>query len=123
MNIHLKVKIHGLADEAKYIRRLERNIAKRIAKRNINKGTVLKKGDNPAWQSLHGHRRMEVRRESRCSHLAYGFLRNTPYKVMENKCWEKPDWKKVEEIAIRFSPEDKRVVAQRFSEWKEIIAE
>lgn len=66
---------------------------------------------------------MQVRRESRCSHLAYGFLRNTPYKVMENKCWEQPDWKKVEEIAIRFSLEDKRIVAQRFSEWKQTTAE
>lgn len=117
MNIHLKVKIHSLADEAKYIRRLERNIAKRLAKRSLGKNS------SPAWQSLHGHRRMEVRRESRCSHLAYGFLRNTPYVVMESKCWEQPDWKRVEDIAIRFSDEDKRIVAQRFAEWKAAITQ
>lgn len=38
----------SLADEAKYIRRLERTIAKHIAKRNSAKGTNLTKGDNPA---------------------------------------------------------------------------
>lgn len=61
---------------------------------------------HPMWHSLNGHRRGVVRSEARHSLLAYGFLRGRPYRVIENKCHEAPDWHRVEDLAVRFGLTD-----------------
>jgi len=66
---------------------------------------------------LSEHRRKDVRMERRASHLAYCFLRGTPYKKIEQSTHSRPKWAAVERMVKRFSGEDERVVLQRFAEW------
>lgn len=63
----LKVKIKSLAEEARIIRREERKSANTLLNR------------------LHEHRTYDVRRESRASFIAYGYLRGKPLSVVEQK--------------------------------------
>jgi len=65
------------------------------------------------------HRKLIVRPESRNSQLAYAFLRGKPYSKTEDKAKNYPNWDKVADIAARFSGEDKRIVAQRFEQWRQ----
>ena len=113
MTIELKVKVASLTAEAIIIRRLQTKIARAAARRSERRGNVAD------WVSLHAHRRGPVRHEARHSLLAYGFLRGTAYHRMEQKCWTKPDWAKVEQMAKRFSKGvDERELKQRFEQWK-----
>lgn len=89
--IHLKVKVLSLAAEARIIRRQ----AKRA------KGMVK-------WR-LNQHRTEVVRDHSRHNLLAYGILRGVPYRKMEQKCSEKPDFDRVSSIAKRFGASDAQV--------------
>lgn len=115
-NLHLKVKIHTLSDEAIYIRRLQRRLEKNKAK--IKQNAKL----TTPWQSLQDHRRQVIRREARSSFLAYGFLRGRPITVVEQKCRTQPDWRNVEQIVSRFTTEpDKRIVQQKFEQWKQLV--
>lgn len=100
---HLKMKIKSLAAEAEMLRREE----------------VKWWGPSAHRYDLHNHRKQVVGPESRHSLLAYGFLRDLPYGVMESHIYTKPDWTKVENIAKRFCDEDWRVVGQRFARWKD----
>lgn len=141
MTIELKVKICSLAAEARIIRRLEkqkRDQARRargwrqavaVDDKGRAKTKWFKEVDAPdtaqysddhlaKYQSLRAHRILDVRKEARASQLAYGFLRGRDYKQMEQKCYTEPNWSKVQDIAERFSGEDKRIVAQRFAAWK-----
>lgn len=112
-NVELKVKVASLAAEAIIIRRLQARIARAASRRGVAKGL------SPDWVSLQEHRRGVIRHEARHSHLAYGFLRGTPYAKIEAKCWTKPDWAKVEAMAKRFAKDmDERTLKQRFAEWK-----
>lgn len=69
--------------------------------------------------NLYRHRKHVVRHESRHSQLAYAFLRGKAYKDTEDKANSYPNWDRIQELAQRFSEEDKRIVAQRFEEWKQ----
>ena len=66
---------------------------------------------------------MELRVESRCSQLAYGFLRGKAYADMEFLAYSSPDWSRIENIVNRFSQDDSRLVTQSFAEWKDTAAE
>lgn len=70
-------------------------------------------------QDLHRHRTYVVRHESRHSQLAYAFLRGKPYGKAEDKAKSYPNWDKIQQIATRFSEDDKRVVAQKFEQWRQ----
>lgn len=70
-------------------------------------------------QDLHHHRTQIVRKESRHSQLAYAFLRGKEYHETEDTAFNLPNWEKVQEIAQRFSGEDKRITAQRFEQWRQ----
>lgn len=71
---------------------------------------------------LHKHRTQTVRPESRHSQLAYAFLRGKAYSRTEDKAKNLPNWDYVQRIAERFSGEDKRVIAQRFEQWRQEAA-
>ncbi len=89
---YLKVKIKSLAEEARIIRKEERKAAE-----NTNDY-----GYNEELSGLHGHRVGPVRRESRHALLAYGFLRNTPYRRMESKAHTVPDWARVQKLVEKY---------------------
>lgn len=79
----------SLAAEARIIRRLEQRLSR--------------PGDHPsAWYLIQGHRRGEIRREARATHLARAFLRGQPYRQLEQKCHERPDIKRVHALARKY---------------------
>lgn len=79
--IHMKVNIKSLAAEARIIRNEER-------KAKLN-------GDYDLLNSLSEHRKGYLRKIARESHIAYGFIRGVPYKVIEPKAKEAPNWQRV----------------------------
>ena len=101
----LKVKKETLAAEARIIRRQEKRFKKRWG------------GEHKGFQSMYRHRIDVVRPASRAHCLAYGFLRDREYSVMEVLSYTNPDWVEVEKIAVRFSTADERETKQRFAEW------
>lgn len=102
-HIYLKMKIKSLAAEAQIIRREERR---------------FKRGDHPIRVGLSAHRRIDVRQEARAAGLAYGFLRGRDYRRLEAKTHTKPDWARVEKLALKYGVDDQRDLKQRFAEWK-----
>jgi hypothetical protein len=132
MQVYLKVKIKSLAAEAVIIRKDE-NKAKATSKlekmRAItldNNAGLAKIAENraakarDAWLGLKAHRRFDVRQESRAAGLAYGFFRGVPYKVIEAKCWEEPNWRRVCEIVRKFGTErDADMVKRLVKLWSE----
>ena len=101
----LKVKIKSLAEEARIIRR-EEQLAK--AARQTQK-----------LLSLHEHRVGTVRRASRHSQLAYGFLRYVPYEKMERVHHSQPNWQTVKKEAAKFGDEPEEQFERRWKEWRE----
>lgn len=100
MSVFLKMKLKSLAAEARIIRRQEL------------------KTRGPTWnltrESLHRHRIDVVRRASRETHLAYGFIRGRSYDSMERKCLVDPDFKAVATMVRKYAPEK----AEGFESWK-----
>jgi len=91
---YLRVKIKSLSSEAKIIRHEERKVMK--WKREPDHDP------EPIYFGLHRHRTQNVRRESRSAHLAYGFLREMPYRKIEDKCYTKPNWSRVKDLASKY---------------------
>ena len=118
MRIHLKVKYASLAEEAKIIRRLERKALKRARRVKAWSEQYPLTNDAKVFQSLRCHRKEVVRPEARSTHLAYGFLRGRDYKQIESKCYNQPDWPRIEKLIEKYGEGDKRDLMQRFSEWK-----
>jgi len=106
---YLKVKNKHLAAEAAIIRHEER-------KARARQRAVF----DDHWklrQELARHRRMVVRPARRHAHLAACFLRGTPYKLVEAKCHETPDWHEVQRMALKYGSDDKEAIEKRFGEW------
>lgn len=103
--IHLKVKIKSLAAEARIIRKEERKLQDRAKRINHPHGNP-DRAEKMHWRinSLALHRTGGVRWEARHTLLAYAIFRNKPYNKIEQKVAEgnRPDFKKVTEMAIRF---------------------
>lgn len=93
--VFLQIKIKSLAAEGAAIHREERKWP-RPSEAN-GKDSCYVRGQ------LREHRIMVVRREARAAQLAYGFLRNKPYKSIETSCHEEPKWDRVADIAARFA--------------------
>ena len=91
--IHLKIKVQSLVDEAKNIRK-EANKTSGKAKWNLNH-----------------HRTEVVRPHTRKNLLAYGILLGIPYRVMERRCNEQPNFVGVAAIAKRFGASEADVSA------------
>jgi hypothetical protein len=105
MKTKLKIKISTFAAEARIIRREEKKW----------------KGAHPMRHSLHEHRVVGLRKATRTSCLAYGFLRDRAYEVMETFSYSAPDWAGVEREVLRFGfPYDsEQNLKQRLAEWIE----
>lgn len=86
MKPYLKIKIKSLAAEARIIRAEERKWP----------------GPSDVYTGLHRHRVIDVRRECRAGHLAYGFLRGRSYRALEAKCYEGPNWQRVTELVYKY---------------------
>lgn len=116
---YLKMKLMSLAAEATIIRK-ESNKYLYYARRYERKhpGLIATRSRDTRL-GLDLHRKNVVRKESRCSNIAYAFLRGRSYSQVEAKCYTKPDWEKVEKLIERFSGKDPREMKQKFSEWKE----
>jgi hypothetical protein len=65
----------SLAAEAKIIRRQEQKLVKRRRQLRAAGKEVSETSD--VLVGLHTHRTLDVRREARAAHLAYGYLRGT----------------------------------------------
>jgi hypothetical protein len=107
MNVYLKIKIMSLAAEAQIIRQQTKRF----------------RGDDPRHTGLYRHRLDAVRPEARSAQLAYGFLRGRTYAQLENWCHEGPDWKRIEQLILKYGQDDSRVLAQQFAAWKDAAAE
>lgn len=81
MSIELKIKSKHLALEPAIIRREEKKILKRIRSGRCNDtaSAQLK------YESLHNHRKWNVRNEARATELARAFLIGKPYSEVEQK--------------------------------------
>jgi hypothetical protein len=82
--IHLRIKIKTFAAEAVIIRQEAQKVS----------GTSK-------W-GLNAHRTGILREHARYNLLAYGLLKGLKYEVMEKKCDQPPNFKKVAEVAERF---------------------
>lgn len=148
MSTFLKVQVKALAHEAKTLKQAERHTLARgrALKGKVNRKHA--KGETPAapseenlkmfawakghpeeaiiqadeayvryWGLTH-YRKNVVRKEARSTHLAYGFLRGHNYDEIEFGSYEKPDWTRIEQLAVIWAEnEDPRDVKQRFEEW------
>lgn len=106
----LRVKIRSLAEEAKIIRREERNC--RDSRARCRDAMRVFSIDRERAR-LHDHRTVVVRREARYSLLAYAMLRGRPFleiepgppppKIIGHTIWMDFDFHKLADIARRFS--------------------
>lgn len=81
MSIELKIKSKHLALEPAIIRREEKKLLKRVRSGRCNDtAEVLRK-----YESLHTHRKWNVRNEARATELARAFLIGKPYSEVEQK--------------------------------------
>jgi len=85
---YLKVKIKSLAEEARIIRKEERQ----------------SKGEKR--EGLYLHRVGTVRRAARHTLLAYGFLRGREYRQIEAKCETTPMWPEVFKMVAKYGLQD-----------------
>ena len=112
----MRVRIKELAQEAKYIRLEETKIKSKQKIRSngyysldgkwLGKYVEHDKGSSD-FLKLRAHRTVEVRNAARAAQLAYGFLREVPYKVIEPKTYTdkyKMDQikKEVKRLAVKF---------------------
>lgn len=81
MSIELKIKSKHLALEPAIIRREEKKLLKRIRSGRCNDtADAFRK-----YESLHNHRKWNVRNEARATELARAFLIGKPYSEVEQK--------------------------------------
>jgi hypothetical protein len=97
---YLKIKIKSLAAEAVIIRKDERKhrTFARKSPAHADHHHALRVG-------LADHRKTIVRGAARPALLAYGFLRGRKYIALESHCYEEPDWDRVADNILTFSPE------------------
>lgn len=99
--LFLKIKLKTLATEARIIRAEEIKLRNRARQRRAKGKSV---DVSALLDALHDHRVKAVRRESRLTHLAYGFLRGRSYNAMERKATAlKPsDWTRVKTMITKY---------------------
>lgn len=75
------------------------------------------------FHSLYSHR-LGIKKETRAAHLAYGFLRGTPFKAMEKYSYTAPPLERAEYHVLKFRGiTSEQAVKQRFAEWVESAAD
>lgn len=101
-NVFLKVKVKTLAEEARIIRREER-IKKAQARYARAKGKDdAGIGIDMVREQLYMHRKFQVRKEARCTHLAYAYLRGIPYTMLERTMKTQPNWENVARMVKKY---------------------
>jgi len=107
------VRIKELAQEARFIRHEEKRIKKRQKITDDLKSQQF-------WM-LRFHRKDEVGPAARAAQLAYGFLRNVPYKKIESKTRlgyvDRSIIKEVKRLAAKFSVNGKTDYSSEIDEW------
>ncbi len=123
MKNYLKVKAMSLAAEAKIIRNQEKKRAKQVRHALKNNYENVALYHDKVRNGLYLHRIGIVREEARATNIAYGFLRNKKYPQIESFAYSVPDWKRVEELVLKYvertSPRYNRPVEEIFKTWKE----
>jgi hypothetical protein len=103
----LKIKLKSLAAEARIIRAEERKTSEELR------------------HELHLHRVRDVRGEARATHIAYGFIRGTPYGRVEaeGSAMNIDMWKRVEAMVWKYGGAQRGASAAEMSkklkEWSE----
>lgn len=89
MSIELKIKSKHLALEPAIIRHEERKLLTRIRSGRVNDtAEAFRK-----YESLHAHRKWNVRNESRATELARAYIAGKPYTFVEQKRKEENEYK------------------------------
>lgn len=119
-SFELKVKALSLAAEARIIRSIELRLKRRKTASGKPLPGLRDAKNLDAFMKLRGHRHWEVRNEARATHLARTFLAGKPYSAAERKClYSDPPLSRAGELATKYSGADKRIVAQKFTEWRD----
>ncbi len=115
----MRVRIKELAQEARFIRHEEEKI-----KGRQKIGNDLK--SDQFWK-LRNHRKVDVRPAARAAQLAYGFLRDVPYRKIEPTSKEPQGYyeekdrenlkKEVKRLATKFSNNGKINFDSEIDEW------
>ena len=112
MPTELKVKTKHLAAEARIIKHEERKLKQRQKKSPHPRRQALRR-------ALREHRIEVVRPHARSTHLAYGFLRGTRYRAIEDdRTRSTPNWPEIERMILKYGEADSRTLKQAFAEWK-----
>ena len=122
MSIELKIKSKHLALEPKIIRTEEEKLKKRM-KHHRSGDTVSSISLEWKLHSLTNHRKINVRNESRATHLARAYLANKPYNYCEKK--RKEDYyfqqyiaPRVLAMVIRYGTgEQRKITKETIEEW------
>lgn len=89
MSIELKIKSKHLALEPGIIRKEERKLLTRIRSGRVNDtAEAFRK-----YESLHNHRKWNVRNEARATELARAYIFGKPYKAVESKRKKENEYK------------------------------
>jgi hypothetical protein len=112
MSIKLKIKAVSLQDEARYIRKHERRFLKH-ARLNVE-GSVEARSN---FNSLQQHRKLDVRREARATHLARAALKGTPYRRVEEKSHEEPPYLRVHQLLRKYGSFSDSWSVERVRDW------
>lgn len=112
MSIKLKIKAVSLQDEARYIRKHERKFLKH-ARLNVEGSAEARSNFN----SLQSHRKLDVRREARATHLARAALKGTPYRRVEEKSYEEPPYLRVHQLLRKYGSFSDSWSVERVRDW------
>lgn len=118
MRDYLKTKCLSLTSEAKIIRRLERQRLKK-ARRAMELGKDKSSEYNyRVFFGLRDHRIGDVRNEARHSNIAYGFIRGRSYNEIEKASRTQPNWKRIQELVVKYGEGDKTTLFDKYTQWK-----
>lgn len=130
----LRVRIKELAQEARYIR-FEENKIKSKHKIQMTfygyvDGQYIRRDNDDKskeFLKLRTHRTQNVRQAARAAQLAYGFLRDVPYRKIESTTkppvgyWEEKTWKEItneiKRLATKFSKDGKTNFDEEIENW------
>lgn len=109
----LKIKLLSLGYEIRTIRRIEQKMTKaNRARPSLNLGDKR--------DSLRKHR-LGLRPSARTTLLAYGFLKDRPYKTVENKRYTNPNWDEIARMVAQYGPGQK--LGDAFAKWRAAAGE
>ncbi len=131
----LRIKLKSLASESRIIRYDELKLRRKICTMGVlykSFATLyptypeLIENLKSTQQQIGVHRRLDVRRESRASYLAYGYIRGIPYAKIERSSYTAPDLNRVVDLIYRFGNENKKLqkkeIHEQVKDWVSVPA-